>query len=175
MIDLLTATLTATRWTISPSTKIITHDPTPDRDHRGQSRTPRMGLRIKWLATGGRFLSTPRLLTVVRPWAAADPITSRYPRCRRLSSRLSCLRSSLFAEESEAAPALIADGENPSEQRRKQLGKRVGFTPSRVRIPHPPPLPTAGARDLRACTRSAAPTSTASTGSIYDRTDLFRI
>jgi hypothetical protein len=54
MIDLLTATLTATRWTISRSTKIITHDPTPDRDHRGQSRTPRMGLRIRRL--GFEFL-----------------------------------------------------------------------------------------------------------------------
>src|SRR4029453_2478458 len=62
MIDLLTATLTATRCTISPSTKIITHDPTPDRDHRGQSRTPRMGLRIRSSEISGRdlLLAAPR-------------------------------------------------------------------------------------------------------------------
>ena len=31
----------------------------------------------------------------------------------------------------------------------RSLGKRVGFTPSRVRIPHPPPLPTRGNADSR--------------------------
>src|SRR5215213_3353170 len=49
MIDKLTATLTATRWRISPSTKIITHDHPPDRDHGGPSRTLRMDLRIRRL------------------------------------------------------------------------------------------------------------------------------
>jgi hypothetical protein len=49
MIDKLTATLTATRSTISPSTKIITHDHPPDRDHGGPSRTLRMDLRIRRL------------------------------------------------------------------------------------------------------------------------------
>jgi hypothetical protein len=40
-----------------------------------------------------------------------------------------------------AAKATVprSDGENPNEQRRRQLGKQVGFTPSRVRIPHLPP------------------------------------
>ena len=47
------------------------------------------------------------------PEPPADPITSRCPRCRRLNSRLSCPRSSLFAEESGPATVLIADGENP--------------------------------------------------------------
>ncbi len=46
MINELTVTLTATRSTISPSTKITTDNPTPDRDHRGPSRTLRMDLRI---------------------------------------------------------------------------------------------------------------------------------
>jgi hypothetical protein len=47
MIDKLTATLTATRSTISPSTKIITHDPTPERDRRGPVWTLRMDLRTR--------------------------------------------------------------------------------------------------------------------------------
>jgi len=47
MINKLTATLTATRSTISPSTKIITHGSTPDRDLCGPLRTLRMGLRIR--------------------------------------------------------------------------------------------------------------------------------
>jgi hypothetical protein len=47
MIDELTATLTATRSTISPSTKIITHNLPPNRNHGGPSRTLRMGLRIR--------------------------------------------------------------------------------------------------------------------------------
>jgi hypothetical protein len=42
----LTATLTATRSTITPSTKIITRDSTPDRDFCGPSPTLRMDLRI---------------------------------------------------------------------------------------------------------------------------------
>jgi hypothetical protein len=46
MIDELTATLTATRSTISPSTKIITHNLPPNRNHGGPSRTLRMDLRI---------------------------------------------------------------------------------------------------------------------------------
>ena len=46
MIDELTATLTATRSTISPSTKIITRNLTPNRNHGGPSRTIRMDLRI---------------------------------------------------------------------------------------------------------------------------------
>jgi hypothetical protein len=41
--------LTATRPTISPSTKIITYDSTPDRDLCGPSRTLRMDLRIRRL------------------------------------------------------------------------------------------------------------------------------
>ena len=41
--------LTATHWTISPSTKIITHDHPPDRGHCGLSWTLRMGLRIRRL------------------------------------------------------------------------------------------------------------------------------
>jgi hypothetical protein len=49
MIDELTATLTATRSIISPSTKIITHDHPPDGDHCGPSRTLRMDLRIRRL------------------------------------------------------------------------------------------------------------------------------
>ena len=47
MIDELTATLTATRSTISPSTKIITHNLPPNRNHGGPSRTLRMDLRIR--------------------------------------------------------------------------------------------------------------------------------
>ena len=43
----LTATLTATRSTITPSTKIITHDHPPDRDHGGPSRTLLLDLRIR--------------------------------------------------------------------------------------------------------------------------------
>jgi hypothetical protein len=69
------------------------------------------------------------------PEPPADPITSRCPRCRRLNSRLSCPRSSLFAEESGPATALIADGENTSEQRRRQLGKQAptsSLTPIRT-------------------------------------------
>jgi hypothetical protein len=34
---------------ISPSTKIITHDPPPENDYGGPSRTPRMDLRIRRL------------------------------------------------------------------------------------------------------------------------------
>jgi hypothetical protein len=49
MINKLTATLTATRSTISPSTKIITHGSTPDRDLCGSLRTHRMDLRIRRL------------------------------------------------------------------------------------------------------------------------------
>ena len=49
MIDELTATLTATRSTISPSTKIITHNLPPNRNHGGPSRTLRMDLRIRRL------------------------------------------------------------------------------------------------------------------------------
>jgi hypothetical protein len=40
--------LTATRSTINPSTKIITHDHPPDEDHGGPSRTVRMDLRNRW-------------------------------------------------------------------------------------------------------------------------------
>ena len=47
IIDELTATLTATRSTISPSTKIITHNLPPNRNHGGPSRTLRMDLRIR--------------------------------------------------------------------------------------------------------------------------------
>jgi hypothetical protein len=50
MINKLTATLTATRSTISPSTKIITHGSTPDRDLCGPLRTLRMDLRIRGAA-----------------------------------------------------------------------------------------------------------------------------
>ena len=49
VIDELTATLTATRSTISPSTKIITHNLPPNRNHSGPSRTLRMDLRIRRL------------------------------------------------------------------------------------------------------------------------------
>jgi hypothetical protein len=41
--------LTATRSTISPSTKIITHNLPPNRNHGGPSRTLRMDLRIRRL------------------------------------------------------------------------------------------------------------------------------
>jgi hypothetical protein len=56
----------------------------------------------------------------------------------------------LFAEGPGPATALIADTENPSEQYRRRLGKRVGFTPSRVRIPDRPLTWPGRARDRRA-------------------------
>jgi hypothetical protein len=49
MTNALTATLTATRRRISPSSKIITPDHPPDRDHGGPLRTLRMDLRIRRL------------------------------------------------------------------------------------------------------------------------------
>jgi hypothetical protein len=62
MIDQLTATLTATQSTISRSTKIITHDPTPERDHGGPPWTLRMDLRIR------------RLGVRIRPGAPVSPL-----------------------------------------------------------------------------------------------------
>jgi hypothetical protein len=56
MINELTATLTATQSTISPSTKIITHNSTPDRELCGPSRTLRMDLRIRRLRAAGTEL-----------------------------------------------------------------------------------------------------------------------
>ena len=61
IIDELTATLTATRSMISPSTKILTHDSTPDRDQRGPSRTLRMDLRICECRCGAPGWRTSRL------------------------------------------------------------------------------------------------------------------
>ena len=63
MIDELTATLTATRSTISPSTKIITHNLPPNRNHGGPSRTLRMDLRIRRL--GFRIPPGAQLFCVV--------------------------------------------------------------------------------------------------------------
>ena len=82
----------------------------------GLVRTAGRDLRIRRSSTGSQSDSFHA--------RTADPIASRYQRCRRLS----CPSSSLFPEESEPATALIADSENPSEQRRRQLGKRVGLT-----------------------------------------------
>jgi hypothetical protein len=61
MIDELTATLTATRSTISPSTKIITHNLPPNRNHGGPSRTLRMDLRICECCCGAPGWRTTRL------------------------------------------------------------------------------------------------------------------
>ena len=51
--------LTATRSTISPSTKIITHGSTPDRDLCGPSRTLRMDLRIRSFGQCQRHIAGP--------------------------------------------------------------------------------------------------------------------
>jgi hypothetical protein len=61
MINKVTATLTAARWTISPSSKIITHDHLPDRDYGGPSRTLRMDLRICECRCGAPGWRTTRL------------------------------------------------------------------------------------------------------------------
>jgi hypothetical protein len=73
MIDEPTATLTATRSTISPSTKIITHDSTPDRDHCGPSRTLRMDLRIRRL--GVRIPPGAPVFHLVRNISLTEAVT----------------------------------------------------------------------------------------------------
>src|SRR5829696_9176115 len=71
MIDELTATLTATRSIISPSTKIITHDHPPDTDRDGPSRTLRMCLRIRRL--GVRIPPGAPLSPLVSALSCAQP------------------------------------------------------------------------------------------------------
>jgi hypothetical protein len=68
MINKLTATLTATRPTISPSTKIITHGHPPERDHGGPPRTLQMDLRIRCV-----FQAPPRPTTPDAPTCAGAP------------------------------------------------------------------------------------------------------
>jgi hypothetical protein len=48
-VGLMIDKLTATRSAITPSTKIITHDLTPEVNHGGPSQTLRMDLRIRRL------------------------------------------------------------------------------------------------------------------------------
>jgi hypothetical protein len=55
-----------------------------------------------------------------------------------LSSSLSCQRSSVFTERLRSTPTAAATPGGRSGTSVRGLGKRVGFTPSRVRIPHPP-------------------------------------
>jgi hypothetical protein len=97
-----------------------------------------------------------RTLTVVRKesqvasslWSDAN---GGVPRGGGLSFGLSCPRSSAFAG---ARLALHTAGKATSEPAWIsicRLGKRVGFTPSRVRIPHPPPR---AAIDVSASTRN---------------------
>src|SRR5829696_10571457 len=80
MIDELTATLTATRSIISPSTKIITHDHPPDTDRDGPSRTLRMCLRIR------------RLGVRIPPGAPLSPLVSALS-CAHASIRARCRRA----------------------------------------------------------------------------------
>jgi hypothetical protein len=79
MIEELTATLTATRSTISPSTKIITYNLPPSRNHGGPSRTLRMDLRICECCCGAPGWRTSRLGVGDPTWLSTDLATSACP------------------------------------------------------------------------------------------------
>jgi histone H3/H4 len=113
MIDELTATLTATRSTISPSTKIMTHDSTPDSDLCGPSRTLWMDLRLRALLLGGddterdlarATLTDPILVAMAR--RRPSPQTSReqairHSEIRRLARAVRAGRRALTANRTQ--------------------------------------------------------------------------
>src|SRR4029453_13563394 len=85
MIDELTTTLTASRPAISRSTKIITHDSTPDKDCCGSSRNLQMDLRICECRCGAPGWRTIRL-GVGDPMCLAQDLAASACPCLDLSA-----------------------------------------------------------------------------------------
>jgi hypothetical protein len=103
MIDELTATLTATRSTISPSIKIITHNLPPDRDDGGPSRTLRMDLRTRRSVQQQSTATTSYVqLPAQRSWLTCSRKLQQ--QMRDLAIPNAPIRSSGHTEHSPGAP-----------------------------------------------------------------------
>jgi len=179
MRDSLTATLTATRVTFSPSTKIITHDHPPERDHRGPSRTLRMDLRIRRLGvrippgapafplvralkspaeeSAGLSLLSPRVTT----WKAARPATPCSSNRRCHPTTVGPVSSSFSALMEHNGGLVTQDRLLPVASGADALAGRI----SSERVPRASPRWWTGHADTAAARSSAASARSPQVGS----------